>query len=570
TDKKVDREALAGKLSFLLNEADEDDNNGCSVVPISKMRFNQQLNDDYFHHQNKATVFIFAIIGLIMLLIAGLNYINLSTALMSKNVQDIGVKKVIGANAHHIFAQVISETALVSLIAFVLSLLIVRISLPKLSDFMEVNFHINFAGASIWLILIGVVILSILIAGIYPALMSAGAKPIQLLRSKTTQTKGINMRNTLVTLQFIASIVVLISTLAIYQQLQYVQNKDVGYNREKVVFINPRLWRGEGSWENFQKFVSYKKELAKLTGFESAVLTDGSLASINNRNSGALDWEGKPDDFSANIHQMRANEDLLEVFDLQMKDGRWFSDARQGDKSNIIINESAVRTFGIPEPVVGRRAKYHGGEGQIIGVVKDFNFRSLHQEVSPLVIWSGEGRGNKILARIQSDDPQETMSEAKALFQKFLPNVEFEYSFIEDDFIAMHEADQKVSTLFQIFAGLLIFVSCLGLLGLAVFAAERRVKEIGVRKVLGASVANIVALLSKDFLKLLIIALIIASPIAYFFMQKWLASFAYRIEVQWWFFALAGLAAIVVALLTVSLQSIKAALANPVHSLKNE
>ncbi|MEL6945268.1 MAG: FtsX-like permease family protein, partial [Bacteroidota bacterium] len=320
TDKKVDREALAGKLSFLLNEADEDDNNGCSVVPISKMRFNQQLNDDYFHHQNKATVFIFAIIGLIMLLIAGLNYINLSTALMSKNVQDIGVKKVIGANAHHIFAQVISETALVSLIAFVLSLLIVRISLPKLSDFMEVNFHINFAGASIWLILIGVVILSILIAGIYPALMSAGAKPIQLLRSKTTQTKGINMRNTLVTLQFIASIVVLISTLAIYQQLQYVQNKDVGYNREKVVFINPRLWRGEGSWENFQKFVSYKKELAKLTGFESAVLTDGSLASINNRNSGALDWEGKPDDFSANIHQMRANEDLLEVFDLQMKD----------------------------------------------------------------------------------------------------------------------------------------------------------------------------------------------------------------------------------------------------------
>ncbi|MEM6698001.1 MAG: ABC transporter permease, partial [Bacteroidota bacterium] len=570
TDKNIDRERLAEQLAMILNEGEEEETNGCSVVPIGEMRFNKELKGDYFDHQNKATVYIFAIIGFIMLLIAGLNYVNLSTALMSKNVQDIGVKKVIGANFRHIFAQVMSETTLISFLAFGLALLLVKLTLPSLSNFMETDFYLNLSNPSIWLIFGGVLLLSILIAGVYPALMSAGAKPIQLLHSKSTQSEGMNMRNVLVTVQFAASIMVLISTLAIYQQLQYVQQKDVGYNREKVVYINPRLWQGPGSLKNFVKFIAYKKELEKLAGFKAAVLTDASLTTLNNQNSGGLDWEGKPENLSPNVHQLRVNEDYLDVFDLKMQDGRWFSDARKSDTSNIILNESAVKTFGIPQPVVGRRAKYHGGEGRIIGVVKDFNFRSLHQEVTPLVIWSAEGRGNKIMARIQSDDPQEVMAKAKVLFQEFLPNIEFEYSFIEDDFLAMHEADRKLSTLFQIFAALLIFVSCLGLLGLAVFAAERRVKEIGVRKVLGASVANIVALLSKDFLKLLLIALVIASPIAYYFMQNWLNNFAYHIELQWWFFALAGFAAVAVALFTVSLQSIRAASVNPVESLRNE
>ncbi|MEM9847829.1 MAG: ABC transporter permease [Bacteroidota bacterium] len=570
TAAQIDRENLAEQLAAILNETSRNGNNGCSVVPISDMRFNQRLKNDYFDHQSKATVYIFAIIGLIMLLIAGLNYINLATALMSKNVQDIGVKKVIGANFRHIFAQVMSETTLMSFIAFGLALVVVWITLPWLSDFMDTNFYLDLSNSSIWLILGLAVVLSIAIAGIYPAVISAGAKPIQLLRNKQTQTKGISLRNVLVITQFAASMMVLISTLAIYQQLQYVQQKDVGYDREKVVYINPRLWQGPGSSSNFTKFIAYKESLEKLAGLEAAVLTDVSLASINNRNGGALDWEGKPEGLSPNVHQMRANEDFLEVFDLQMQDGRWFSDTRKSDTSNIIVNESAVKTFGIPEPVVGREASYHGGKGRIIGVVKDFNFRSLHQAVTPLVIYSAEGGGNKIMARINSNQPQEVMAQAKTLFKDFLPNVEFEYSFIEDDFIAMHEADNKVSTLFQLFAALLIFVSCLGLLGLAVFAAERRVKEIGVRKVLGASVVSIIALLSKDFLKLLIAALVIASPIAYYFMQNWLANFAYRIELQWWIFALAGFTAIITALLTVSFQSVRAALADPVESLRSE
>lgn len=570
TSEDANQEALAAQLTMLLNEEDEDANNECYVMPIGQMRFDQQLKGDYFDHQNKATVYIFAVIGFIMLLIAGLNYVNLSTALMSKNVQDIGVKKVIGANFKHIFSQVMSETALISLIAFGLALLVIKLALPSLSNFMDVDFQLNLSHPSIWLIFGSVILLSVLISGIYPALISAGSKPIQLLRSKNTQAKGTSLRNILVTTQFVASIVVLISTFAIYQQLQYIQNKDVGYDRSKVVFINPRLWQGEGSLPNFVKFQNYKNELVNITGFESVVSTDGSLAEINNQNSGSLYWEGKPEDLVPNVHQMRANEDLPEIFDLKMTGGRWFSDARKADQNNIIINESAVKIFGIPEPVVGRRTKFQGREGQIVGVVKDFNFGSLHQAVSPLVIWSAEGRGHKILARIGSNDLKSTMVQAEELFKKFLPHIEFEYSFIEDDFTALHEADNKVGTLFLLFAALLIFVSCLGLLGLAVFASERRVKEIGVRKVLGASIANIVTLLSKDFLKLLFIALILASPIAYYFMQNWLENFAYHIQMQWWIFVSAGVVAIVVALMTVSIQSVRAAMANPVESLRNE
>ncbi|MEM8526908.1 MAG: ABC transporter permease [Bacteroidota bacterium] len=570
TDKRVNQEKLATQLTNLLNAQDEDSNNEVHTAPIGEMRFNKELRGDYFPHQNKATVYIFAIIGFIMLLIAGLNYVNLSTAIMSKNVQNIGVKKVIGANFRHLFSQVMSETTLISLIAFGLSLLVVKLTLPSLSSFMDMEFELSLADSSIWLLLGGVILLSILLAGVYPALMSAGAKPIQLLRSKNTQAKGTSLRNILVTTQFVASIVVLISTFAIYQQLQYVQNKDVGYDRSKVVYINPRLWRGEGSWPNFEKFLAFKKELAKISGFESVTSTSVSLAEITDQNSGSLQWEGKPEDLVPNVYQMRANEDLLNIFNLQMADGRWFSDARKADQKNIIINESAVKAFGIPEPVIGRRSKFQGREGQIVGVVKDFNFGSLHQSVSPLVIWSADGRGHKILARISNNDVKEAMAQATVLFKDFLPNIEFEYTFIEDDFLAMHEADNRVGQLFLIFAALLIFVSCLGLLGLAVFAAERRVKEIGVRKVLGASVANIVALLSKDFLKLVLIALVVASPIAYYFMQNWLDNFAYHIQLQWWIFIVAGIVAIAVALFTVSIQSVKAALVNPVESLRNE
>ena len=558
------------KLSKLLQEMEDRSVNSVSTIPLHEMRFHQGILSDVFQHQKPSTVNIFALIGFLILLTAGLNYINLSTALIGKRVKEIGVKKVIGASTKTVFFQIMSETVLLSLGAFLLALVVVHYFLPLLSSFIGIEIELRFSSLSLWLVLLSVIGLSIAIAGIYPALISARFKPIQLIRAKGKAQKGVSLRKVLVVTQFASVIVVLISTMVIFQQLEYIQKKDVGYERAQVMRINPLLFQ-IGDWrENYDNFILYKKELEKLPVFEAVAMTDNPISNISNRNSGGLSWEGKPEEEIINVAQFRANDDLQNLFDLKMSSGRWFDPNLNSDENNLILNETAIRRFNIPEPVLGRKTRFQGREGQIIGVVKDFHFASMREEIEPLVIWHNDDRGTNIMARFQGDNAQEAVQQARATFAKVLPNLNFKYSFLDENFQRLHEEDQKMSTLFQIFVSLLIFISCLGLLGLAVFAADRRVKEIGVRKVLGASVSSIVTLLSKDFLKLVVIAFVIAVPIAWYGMQKWLSNFAFHQPLQWWVFAMAGGLAIGIALLTLSPLSFRAARANPVESLRNE
>ena len=568
--ENMDEARVASQLSDLLNEAEEESQNSCSLIALKEMRFNQTILSDYFKHQDKSTVYIFAIIGLILLLTAGLNYVNLSTALISKRVKEIGVKKVIGAGFKHIFAQVITETLLISLFAFSLAIGLVQLLLPALGNFVEIPLLLDLTKPTIWVTLIGVIVVSVLIAGIYPALLSAGFQPMQLLQTRQSAQKGVSLRKVLVVTQFTAVIIVLISTLVIYQQLQFIQQKDVGYDRTQVIKMRPNLFRSGDFRKNFDQFVLYSKELEKLPEFKAVTTTDNAVSDINNRNSGSLNWEGKPEDQSVNVAQLRANASLLSVFDLKMTKGRWFDQELSTDQNNIILNEEAVKRFNIPEPVIGRKASFQRREGTIIGVVKNFNFASLHEAIEPLVIWHNDNRGNTILAKLESSKPQIALNKAQAKFEEMLPDVQFDYSFIDENFRQMHENEAKMGSLFQLFAGLLGFISCLGLLGLTVFSAELRVKEIGVRKVLGASVANIVSLLTKDFLKLVLLALLLAVPIAWYLSDAWLQNFAFRTAMPWWVFMLAGFMALGLAFLTVSVQSLRAALANPVDSLRNE
>ncbi len=570
TETQAAPEKIAEQLAAILNETDDENRNTCSLVPIDEVRFYPDLSGDYFPHQDKSTVYIFAIIGLILLLTAGLNYINLSTVLISKRVKEFGIKKVIGANFQHIFSQVMLETLLTSLCAFLGAIAIVNTALPLLSNFVEVPLHIDFTQTSVWGILLGMVLLNLLVAGIYPAVMSASFKPIQLINGRKIATKGAVLRKALVVAQFAAVVIVLISTLVMYQQLLFVQQKNVGYDRAQVIKIRPNLFRDGNIEKNFEQFKLFKEALAALPEFEAVALTDGSVSHIDNQNSGSLSWAAKPANLTTNVYQLRADEELLSVFDLQLAEGRWFSPDLASDQENIILNETAVRRFNIPQPVIGRKSSFQGREGQIIGVVKDFNFENLHESIEPLVIWHHSGRGHTILAKINAENTTEALQKAEAQFGALLPGIFFKYTFLEETFQQMHEADAQIGLLFQIFAGLLIFISCLGLFGLTVFSAELRIKEVGVRKVLGASVANIVQLLSKDFLWLVFLAILIAIPIAGYFVNHWLQSFAYHIELQWWMFAIAGVLALLIAFVTISFQSVKAALANPVASLRNE
>ncbi|MEO1013265.1 MAG: FtsX-like permease family protein, partial [Bacteroidota bacterium] len=301
---------------------------------------------------------------------------------------------------------------------------------------------------------------------------------------------------------------------------------------------------------------------------ESIAIADRDVTYINNRNSGSLKWEGKPEDQSVIVSQLRADEDLTSVFDLKMDRGRWFSQDNIGDKNNIIVNETAVKTLGIPEPVIGLWSSFQGREGQIIGVVKDFHFDDFHQSIAPLVIWYNGGRGPIILAKLQAGKLAQTLIRIEQKFEQSFPGKPFEYSFLDDTFLQMHQADMKARTLLQIFTGIIVFISCLGLLALTIFDAQRRQKEMAIRKVLGANLLKVIQQLAKNYMIYIGMAFMLAIPIAFYFLQKWLENFAYHIEVSIWMFLIPGLTIFSIAMLTMGYHIVKVARTNPVNSLR--
>jgi len=567
--EKADPEMIASKITQIFDENKENNNTQIELEALSAMRFNQSLMNNELKIQNKAAVYIFALIGFIILLTAALNYINLSTALIGKRVREIGIKKIIGASYKHIFSQTMLETLLISCLAFGMGLTICWISLPLLSTYIDLPLELTFDRPIIWLLFLGLVAINLIIAGIYPSTLFAGFKPVRLLKGLKSSTKeGFSLRKVLVVVQFTLASLVLMSTLVIQQQLHHVQTMEVGYSRDQIIDISPDLF--SGNWEyNFKQFALFEEELKKVPEFEQVVGMDGSIVNITGSNGGNFNWEGKVEDFNAVVSTFSTNEDFQDIFDLEMKAGRWFSADFETDKNHIILNETAVKAFNIPEPVIGRKVKFRK-EGEIIGVVKDFHFKSAKEAINPLLINYNDGWAGNIMAKVSAGNTQIALTKAEQKFKEILPTVLFKYSFLDEGYQQLYENERKMSALFQIFAALLIFISCLGLFGLATFNVERRTKEIGIRKVLGASATRIVQLLSKDFLKLVFIALVIASPIAWYLMNRWLQNYAYRIDLQWWIFAVAGVLAIGVALLTVSSQSMKAAFSNPTESLRNE
>jgi hypothetical protein len=407
--------------------------------------------------------------------------------------------------------------------------------------------------------------------GFYPAILLSSFKPLSIFKGRNALNfKDGGIRKTLVVLQFGISVMLIICTMVIYRQLDFMQKVDLGYNREHV-FTFRIPWNALGFDD--KKRLSILNSIGNELRGQSAVREVAQSGEDNFYNngtkmSGSMDWDGRPADYKPSTATLAADENFGQMLSLKMKDGHWFGKG-EIDKHNVILNETAVKQLGIHKPVIGQRMKFNGDSGVVVGVVRDFNFRSLHEKIGPMVIYNHTDWAGAFYIKTAPGGTAGAIKAAQNVWSKFVPDQPFAYSFLDDGYNKLYHSEQRSSTLIAVFASIAIAISAMGLLGLAAFAAEQRVKEIGIRKVLGASVQSIIRLLSTDFLKTVLIANLIAFPVAWYMMNKWLQDFAYRINISWWIFAAAAIVAMLVALATVSIQSIKAALANPAKSLKS-
>lgn len=518
------------------------------------------------------------IIAVFILLIACFNFVNLATAKSLQRAKEVGVRKSIGANRRQLMLQFLGETLLLSFISILISVVLVFLFLPWLNSFTDK--HISFDLFTNPLMAALLVLLSLVVgvvAGFYPALVLSGFQPVKVLKGSVVDAKPGKipwLRHGLVVMQFSLSVLLIISALVVFKQVNYLHNKDLGFNKEEVLFFP---MRGEHMLTNNQPF---KNELLKLAGVSSVSMGYGYPGDAVAGDNIIVPRNGEQKIHSAT--QLMIDHDYIKTLGLQVIAGRDFSKERKTDTDHaFIINETAVKElgFGTPEKAVGQPLFWNPEldenpdslkRGQIIGVVKDFHYKTLYDKVQTAVLQISPDAAWKVAVKLKTADIRTTLEEVKNVWAKFSPEYPIEYKFLDENFDQVYKSEDKLKSLLWAFTAVAIFVGCLGLFGLAAYAAERRVKEIGIRKVLGASVQGLVVLLSKDFLKLVLIALVIASPLAWYFLNDWLQSFAYRISIGWWVFLLAAFIAILIALITVSFQAIKAAIANPVKSLRTE
>jgi len=514
-------------------------------------------------------VYLFSAIAIFILIIACINYMNLATAKSATRAKEVGMRKVIGAVRSQLINQFLSESILLVIISVIIAVVLVILCLPALNNFTQKQLAFDALLDPVFLtILVSITLFTGIIAGSYPAFFMTSFQPISVLKGTIASAlKNGKLRQTLVIVQFSIAVVLIISTAVVYNQMRYIKNYKLGYSKDQVVLLR----MADDSVTNFEgikqrlKTNSNITEVGRSSRIPSGRLLDSWEAYVMKGDSMA------PADI--NIKSLSVDEDFIPAYQIDMAAGRNFSKEFSTDKtSGFVLNETAVRLLGWKNPAdaVGNRFGYGNVRGQIIGVTKDYHFESLHQKVAPIAMFHQPGRLNWVSVHVSGGNLKEALSHMESVWKQQFPETPYTYEFLDQRFGKLYAREQTQQMLFGIFAGIAIFISCLGLLGLSMFMAELRTKEIGVRKVLGASVGSIVALLSQDFLKLVMIAILLASPIAWYAMHNWLQDFAYHTEINWWVFALAGFISIGIALITVSFQSIKAALMNPVKSLKSE
>lgn len=554
------RQQIVKQIDAIFAENEKEYTATFDLQPVTEIYLADALFADTPWHGNRQYVQIFSIVAVCILVIAGINFMNLATARSAHRAKEVGVRKVIGANRRQLIGQFMGESVLISLLALVVAALLAWLLLPAFNTLSGTELTIPVSASVIGGALM-IALLTGIVSGSYPALFLSAFQPVQVLKGTLARTRrGAFLRNSLVVLQFTTSIVLLVGTAGVYVQLQYLRNKHLGFNKENLLHVPIR-------GDLHQHTAALRGELAQhpLTRNFSVV----SELPVNAIGGNDVQWEGKDPDKQVLFSSMNTDEHFLHVFGMELRSGREFAPGFN-DSASYIVNEAALRVMGMDtESAIG---KFFSSEpdGKIIGVVKDFNFRPLHHRVEPLVIGYLTSGHGQVVIRTQPSTTEATTQALEQIFRKLNPAYPFSFAFLDQDIDKLYRTEQRMSGIANVLAALAIFVSCLGLYGLAAFTAEQRTKEIGIRKVMGASAGNITYLLSKEFMRLVLIAFVVAAPIAWYAMRKWLENFAYRIELAWWMFALAGGLAVTIALLTVSYQAIKAARANPVDSLRRE
>jgi putative ABC transport system permease protein len=518
-------------------------------------------------------VYIFSAIALFIILLACVNFMNLSTAQSAKRAKEVGIRKVLGSVKMQLVKQFFTEAFIYTLIAALFALLLVFVFIKPFNQLSgkQLSFGLLFSNYNL-IYLAGLVLLTGLLAGSYPSFYLTSFKPAEVLKGKLLKTNlgSVFLRNGLVIFQFTISTALIVCTLIVFQQLQYTRNKNLGLSKDNVIVIanSNRLGSGEET---------FRQQLAALPGIKSTSITT-SIPTKNVFTDSYLPVQDndKQTGKDISISSFIVDADFAPTLQLQLLKGRNFSKDFT-DSASVLVNEETVKQIGWKDPL-GQYLKYPGNNDQkfkVIGVVKDFNVQSLHNAMIPFALFYSSSKtydlgSSFIMARVEPGETKAVLDKIESKWKSFVPATPFDYSFLDEEFNALYQFDQRMGSVFGLFTALSIFVACLGLFGLAMYTAERRTKEIGIRKVLGASVQGVVRLLSKDFIRLVAIASLIAFPLAWWAMNSWLEDFSYRITISWGVFVVAGLVAFLIALVTVSFQAIKAAVANPVKSLRTE
>lgn len=537
------------------------------LQPLKRIHLYSHLNFEISPNSDIKQIYLLSALAFVILLIACINYMNLATARSAIRAKEVGMRKVIGAERRQLIRQFIGESIFLSFIAILLAAILVEILLPVFNSIIGKSIRLHFFND--WEFFIGLICVALvvgIISGSYPAFFLSSFQPVTVLKGNLkTEVKGSILRRILVIFQFAASIVLVISTVIIYSQIEYMRNMKLGFSREQVVVLPVR------DRELRQNHEPFKHELLQNPAILGCAASTWLPSNIRT-NVGDTIWEGMEEGMDMQVYLLQADYDFIDLFEIELVEGRNFSREFSTDSQAYIVNEAARKIFGWEE-ALGKRFGFRREEiglGQVIGVVKNFHFLSLHQEIQPLVIHLTENWMSYLSVKINTQNIRQTVEFLKTKWKKFSPNYPFEYFFLDDDLEKMFRSEMRLGKIFASFTVLAIFIACLGLFGLASFTSEQRTKEIGVRKVLGASFSNIVVLLSKEFSKWVLIASLIAWPVAYYTVSQWLQSFAYRISIGIWIFLLSTILALFVAMITVSFKAVKAALANPVDALRYE
>jgi putative ABC transport system permease protein len=512
-------------------------------------------------------IYIFLIIAVFILVISCVNFVNLSTARYEKRAKEIGVKKAAGASRIQLGGQFLVESILFSLMALLLAIIIVELSITFYSRLISNELQFQYSGSMfLWSIIIASIVG--VVSGIYPSVVLSSVTTIDMFKGAKSgkgNNRSASLRKILVGFQFTLSIILIIGVIVVRNQLSFVKSKPLGFDKNHVIHVALRSdLRDPG------KFITIKNNLLSNSAVTSMTACNSNFTQWQfSADEKEIGWEGKKPNDKIEMEVNSVDQDFLKTFNMKMVKGRFFSTDFPTDiNESVIINETAIKALGLKNPV-GQQFEYHG-KRHIVGVIKDFNFYSLHQQVKPLILFVAPYWYHSLYIKIHGDELAKTIQFIERTIKQSIPDYPFVYSFLDDDLNKSYKVEQNIENILTVFSALAILISCLGILGLITFVTERRTKEIGIRKVLGASVPGVVYLLTKDFMKWIILANIIAWPVAYYLMNNWLQDFAYRIDISWWIFVLSGGIALMIALATVSFQAIKAAVANPIESLRYE